>query len=75
MLTIATLTASPDWTLEVVFADGSRRSFDMKPLLPLEAFSDLRDLALFRQVRNRGYFIEWPNGADLSADTLELEGT
>jgi len=64
--------ADPDWTLEVAFTDGSRATFDMKPLLSCEAFEELHDLALFRQVRNQGYFVEWPNGADLSADTLKL---
>jgi len=75
MLTIANLSAHPDWTLKVVFTDGSRGTFDMKPLLSCEAFEELRDPALFRQVRNQGYFVEWPNGADLSADTLKLGGT
>ena len=75
MQTIASLSARSDWTLEVTFADGSRGIFDMKPLLTCEAFEDLRDPALFLQVRNQGYFVEWPNGADLSADTLELGGT
>ncbi len=75
MLTIAHLTARPDWTLEVVFEDGSRGVFDMKPLLSCEAFEELQDPALFRQARNNGYFVEWPNGADLSADTLKLAGS
>ncbi len=74
MLTIARHAALPDWTLDVDFADGSRRTFDVKPLLSCEAFEELQDLALFRQVRNKGYFVEWPNGADLSADTLKLGG-
>lgn len=75
MLTIANLTARADWTLEVADRDGSRGTFDMKPLLSCEAFEELQDLALFRQARNQGYFIEWPNGADLSADTLKLAGS
>jgi hypothetical protein len=75
MLTIANLTTRPDWTLEVAFTDSSRGTFDMKPLLSCEAFEELQDPALFRQARNQGYFIEWPNGADLSADTLKLAGS
>lgn len=75
MVTITSLTARPDWTLEVTFTDGSRGTFDLKPLLSCEAFEELRDPALFRQARNQGYFIEWPNGADLSADTLKLAGS
>lgn len=75
MLTIANLTARSDWTLEVAFTDGSRGTFDMKPLLSCEAFEELQDPAVFREARNHGYFIEWPNGADLSADTLKLAGS
>ena len=35
MLTIADLIARPDWSLDVTFADGSRGTFDVKPLLVL----------------------------------------
>ena len=75
MLTITGIVASKDWTLDVTFADGSRRIYDVKPLLESEAFKDLKDIGLFLRVRNGGYFVEWPTGADLSADTLCLEGT
>lgn len=74
MRTITALTANRDWTLEVTFEDGLRRVFDVAPLLTSEAFEELKDLALFLQVRNGGYYVEWPNGADLSADTLCLNG-
>jgi hypothetical protein len=74
MRTITRVLASRDWTLDVTFADGSRRIFDVKPLLVTEAFEDLKDIGLFLQVRNGGFFVEWPTGADLSADTLCLEG-
>ena len=74
MRTITQLLASRDWTLDVTFGDGSRRIYDVKPLLDCEAFADLKDINLFLQVRNCGYFVEWPTGADLSADTLCLAG-
>lgn len=75
MLTITQIVANKDWTLDVTFADGSRRIYDVKPLLESEAFEELNDIGLFLQIRNGGYFVEWPTGADLSADTLCLEGT
>jgi hypothetical protein len=75
MKTISTLYANDDWTLDITFTDGARRWFDVKPLLEYEAFSELRDIAMFKSVRNVGYFIEWANDADLSADTLYLEGS
>lgn len=74
MRTITQILAGRDWTLDVTFADGSRRIYDVKPLLDSEAFEDLKDINLFLQVRNCGYFVEWPTGADLSADTLCLAG-
>lgn len=75
MRTITVVSANDDWTLDVSFADGAKRSFDVKPLLHCEAFHGLRDISLFRAIRNGGYFVEWENEADLSADTLYLEGT
>jgi len=75
MKTISTLQANDDWTLDIDFTDGSKRRYDVKNLFECEAFAGLRDIALFKSVRNAGYYIEWANDADLSADTLYLEGS
>ncbi|TGU71435.1 DUF2442 domain-containing protein [Geomonas terrae] len=75
MRTINTIRANDDWTLDVSFANGEERRYDVRPLLRKEAFRDLEDLAIFKTVRNGGYFVEWDNEADLSADTLYLEGS
>jgi hypothetical protein len=74
MRTITNVHANNDWTLDVVFNDGAERRFDAKPLLQCEAFKALRDLNAFKAVRSGGYYVEWENEADLSADTLYLEG-
>jgi hypothetical protein len=37
----------------------------------LNVFKPLNEPGQYHQVRNGGYFIEWPCGADLSADTIE----
>jgi hypothetical protein len=75
MRTITEIRANDDWTLDIAFNDGEKRRFDVKPLLDLEAFTSLRSIAVFKQIHNGGYFVEWENEADLSADTLYLEGT
>ena len=75
MRTIATIRANDDWTLDVAFNDGAERRFDVKPLLDCEAFAPLSNIGLFKRIHNGGYFVEWDNEADLSADTLYLEGT
>jgi len=74
MRTIINIRANDDWTLDISFMDGAERRFDVKPLLSCEAFGPLQNLQTFKAVRNGGYFVEWENEADLSADTLYLEG-
>ena len=74
MRNITAISANDDWSLDVSFDDGAHRQFDVKPLLDTEAFTALKNLGVFKRVRNGGYFVEWDNEADLSADTLYLEG-
>ncbi|MBN1960827.1 MAG: DUF2442 domain-containing protein [Deltaproteobacteria bacterium] len=73
MYRVTKVIAADDWTLTVTFSSNDIKTFDMKPLLNCEAFMPLTDLTEFKRVRNGGYFIEWPCGADLSADTLFLD--
>jgi hypothetical protein len=72
--TISSIHAGNDWSLTAVFTTGETRIFNIRPLLSCEAFAELSDHELFRGVQNHGYYIEWPNGADLSGDTLYLDG-
>jgi hypothetical protein len=74
MRNIKTILANDNWTLDVAFDDGIERRFDLKPLLDCEAFEPLRNLNVFKTIRNCGYFVEWINEIDLSADTLYLDG-
>jgi len=67
---IANLTPLPDWKLKVETDDGRTGVFDVRPYLEYEAFQELKDSAAFTKVANRGYFVEWECGADLSADTV-----
>ena len=53
------------------FKDGIEGVFDVKPYLKSEAFLPLQDNEEFSSVHNGGYFVEWPCGADLSADTIQ----
>lgn len=55
--------------------DGTEGVFDLKPYLASEAFAPLNDYEEFCSVHNGGYFVEWPCGADLSADTIEARMT
>lgn len=68
---IAEVTAREDGTLYVISEDGRSGSIDIRPYFESEAFRPLKDWDEFSRIHNRGYFVEWRCGADLSADTIE----
>ena len=75
MMILEEVKTLPDYMLWVRTTDGRSGYFDLKPYLTADAFLPLKEMSEFIQVSNRGYFIEWPCGADLSADTLEAKMT
>jgi len=65
--------ARDDYRLEVLFENGERRMFDMKPYLQHGVFVRLQNRAIFQAARVVAGSVEWPGGLDLSYDTLYLE--
>ncbi len=63
-----------DYELELSFENGECRKFDVKPYLHRGIFVRLRDRSVFRAARVVAGSVEWPNGLDLSYDTLYVEG-
>ena len=70
---ISEIAPKPDWSLHVVFTDGTNGVFDVNPYLDDEAFEDLKDIKEFMKIHNGGYYVEWECGADLSSDTLRAK--
>lgn len=62
-----------NYQLEMVFENGERRIFDVKPYLDLGVFVRLQNQAVFQAVRVVAGSVEWPGEVDLSYDTLYLE--
>lgn len=72
---IATVKAQPDYHLKVVWQDGGEAVVDMRGIInKLAYFAPLKDIAAFNQVETVafGSGIEWANGIDYSADSLEI---
>jgi hypothetical protein len=75
MRTIDEIMVLKGYRLKVIFQSGDARIFDFKQFFNTEnVFSKLKDEYLFRNVKNRKYFVEWQDEIDISADTLFLEG-
>ena len=63
-----------NYILNLWFANGEQRSFDMKPYLELEVFQALKDQKVFNSATTFLGSVTWSNNSDLSYDTLYLEG-
>ena len=63
----------PDYTLTLIFDNGERKVFDVKPYLDKGIFKELKNLKIFNAVRPFLGSIEWPNGQDFCPDTLYLD--
>ena len=59
--------------LELRYADGSQRLFDMKPMLGMKPWLRLKTVALFNQVRVAYGTVVWPGGIDIAPETLWLD--
>ncbi len=67
---VQTVSPSNDYMLDIIFENGERRVFDLKPYLLKGVFARLQNPALFRAARVVAGSVEWPGELDLSYDTL-----
>lgn len=70
---VTSVRALDNYELEVLFENGERRRFDVKPYLGRGIFERLQNRSLFKAVRAIAGSIEWPGGLDLSYETLYIE--
>ncbi len=59
-----------NYILELVFNNGEKRIFDVKPYLEFKPFEELKDKNIFNSVKIGGLSIEWENGVDICPDEL-----
>ncbi len=59
-----------DYCLLLIFENGEKRIFDLKPYLDKGVFARLKNVALFKTVRVVSGSAEWQGEIDLSYDTL-----
>ena len=59
-----------NYMLEIIFENGEKKKFDVKPYLKFKLFEKLKDKNEFKKVKIAGLSIEWENGADICPDEL-----
>lgn len=63
----------PDFRLDLTFANGERRRFDMRPLLAMKPWNRIASPELFRRVRVDYGTVVWPGEIDVAPETLYLD--
>lgn len=59
-----------DYLLFLVFDNGEKRQFDVKPYLNIGLFKELKDILLFKTVRVSFDTVEWQNEIDIDPEIL-----
>jgi hypothetical protein len=70
---VVSVHANPDFSLSVVFKDGSEGVLDMKPYLDFGVFKRIRSFDQFRRVRVAFDTVEWECGADLDPEFVHAK--
>lgn len=74
LLDIIKVTPDDNLHLDLVFENGERRRFDMRPLLEVKPWNRLANSPLlFASVAIQHGTVAWPNGIDIAPETLYLD--
>lgn len=70
LLDVVQVEPREDGTLLLVFENGQKRCFDMKPLLDKKPFTRLKKLPLFMKAAVAYGTVVWPGNIDIAPETL-----
>jgi Protein of unknown function (DUF2442) len=62
-----------NFELDLSYADGSQRRFDMKPLLAIKPWNKIAALPLFTQAKVAYGTVVWPGDIDIAPETLMMD--
>jgi hypothetical protein len=72
---IQSIIVKDNYILQITDENNQSGFFDVALYLNSEVFAPLKESDNFKKINNGKYYIEWACGADLSADTLEVNWT
>jgi hypothetical protein len=62
-----------NFELDLSYADGSQRRFDMKPLLAIKPWNKIAALPIFTQAKVAYGTVVWPSDIDIAPETLIMD--
>lgn len=74
MIKIDDIILHDDYRIQVRFDNGEVKICDLAPFLDKGDFCELKEKSMFNTIRVIRWGVEWANGLDLSADTLDAIG-
>ena len=72
---VKSVSPNPDHTICLIFENGEKKIFDVKPYLNKGIFEELKDLKKFNSVKPFLGSVKWQGGQDFCPDTLYMEST
>ena len=70
LLDVISVKTRDDYTLELVFENGEKRIFDMKPFFDKKPFAKLINSPLFFKASIHYGTVVWPGNIDIAPETL-----
>lgn len=70
LLDVISVSPKSDFKLDLMFANGEHRSFDMKPLLSIKPWIRIANPQIFHLARVDYGTVVWPGEIDIAPETL-----
>ena len=70
MIKITEIQPKDNYTISIKLDDGRVGTLDVNEYLEKGVFRELKNIEYFKQVKNFGRYIAWPNEQDLCADSI-----
>ncbi len=73
LIDVISVKTRDDYTLELIFENGEKRIFDMKPFFDKKPFVKLLNSPLFFKASVQYGTVVWPGNIDIAPETLRTQ--